>query len=497
MDRHTARDQVERLLNSEELAGKDQLKKLLDFLFKSMELQAVLKPGRVIKELWPDQAETKRSSDLATEMSRLRRALECYYNGPGKADGIVIHLPSRARPAQNGARGNRWITIELRRVAAEEAAPETGAAPHPVEIAPPVTPHERKTQRPRIWWIGAMAVIAILVYAAVRLLAQNPVPSSGRIDGTVLSIFDSKGKELWRKGFPNGFWQDYYSKGLATRIWFGDLNDDGNAEVLLLYYPAVNPTSHSTMLICYSDRGEEKWRWTPGRALPEISGSPTVFSIAAFGVTKPRNHQPRRIVLSSNHFPYYPNQIAMVSPDGKTISEYWHSGHLDYMTLADLDGDGREEIIATGISNGYHQATMVVLDPDRVFGASTEAERPEIQLHGMGTGKEQLRILLPRSDLNRATLVYNRALEASVDRDRIQVPVRECELVPDCDVFYEFDKSFNLLSTKASDAFRSAHTEFYLKPSGGHAFDQNEENAFRNIRCLAGCGSNLFLRPSR
>jgi hypothetical protein len=36
------------------------------------------------------------------------------------------------------------------------------------------------------------------------------------------------------------------------------------------------------------------------------------------------------------------------------------------MTLADLDGDGKEEIIATGVSNGYdHQATLVVLEPDR------------------------------------------------------------------------------------------------------------------------------------
>jgi len=186
----------------------------------------------------------------------------------------------------------------------------------------------------------------------------------------------------------------------------------------------------------------------------------------------------------------------VLSSDGMTLSEYWHSGHLDYMTLADLDGDGREEIIATGISNGYHQATMVVLDPDRVFGASVEAVRPEIELHGLGAAKEQLRILLPRSDLNRATVVYNRALEASVDRDRIQLPVRECDLVPDCDVYYEFDKNFNLLSVKASDAFRSAHTEFYLKAKDGHAFDQNEENGFRKIRCLAGCGSNLSLGPS-
>ena len=49
---------------------------------------------------------------------------------------------------------------------------------------------------------------------------------------------------------------------------------------------------------------------------------------------------PARIVVSSFHDPLYPDQIAIVGPNGKTISEYWHSGHLEHLALADLDGDG-------------------------------------------------------------------------------------------------------------------------------------------------------------
>src|SRR5258708_39019554 len=90
-------------------------------------------------------------------------------------------------------------------------------------------------------------------------------------------------------------------------------------------------------------------------------------------------------------YPMGPNQIAVLDSNGKTISEYWHSGGLIDMVLADLDGDGREEIVATGIANGHdHQATLVVLDPDRVFGASTDV-RPEFQIHGMGAAQVMLR----------------------------------------------------------------------------------------------------------
>ena len=42
--------------------------------------------------------------------------------------------------------------------------------------------------------------------------------------------------------------------------------------------------------------------------------------------------------------------LSELGQKGKAISEYWHSGGLGSMVLADLDGDGREEIIATGVA---------------------------------------------------------------------------------------------------------------------------------------------------
>ena len=237
---------------------------------------------------------------------------------------------------------------------------------------------------------------------------------------------NAKGEELWRKGFREGFWPEYYSQGLAARMWYGELDGNGRTSVLFLYHPAISPISRSTTLICYSDRGKEQWRWTPGRDLPELAGNPPTYRTVGLGVLKATANRPPRIVVSSYHIPEYPSQIALVDANGKTVSEYWHSGHLDFLTLADLDGDGREEIIAPGISNGYRQATLVVLDPDKVFGASTEAARPEIQLHGMGAAQEKLRLLFPRSDLNKALLMYNQGSEASVHQGKTRLSVVEC-----------------------------------------------------------------------
>jgi hypothetical protein len=494
MESSAVKSQIERLLRSHELAGKDQLRKLLEFLFEKMDSQASLKPIRVIEELWPDQVATKDSADLATEMSRLRRALEIYYSGTGKTDRVFISLPNRSAAASNGSRGTRWISAEFRPV--EEASiPTAVAAVSPAASIPPVESsvvsldNRRRWARLGLGIMGLVAVLALLAYIGFRTLGTDRAPQSARVDGLTLIVMNARGQELWRKSFPQGFWSDYYTDNLAARIWFGDLDGDGHTKVLFLYHPSVSPVSHSTTLICYSDRGEEKWHWTPGKSLPEIAASPVVFETLAFAVTKPRIGTPPRIVLSSYHRPYYPNQIAVLDAHGTLLGDYWHSGHLDYMILADIDGDGREEIVASGISNGYRQATLIVLDLDRVFGASTETARPEVQLHGMIPAKERLRLLFPRSDLNRALFVYNRALEASVKQGRIQIQIRECQHQPDCDIFYEFDRGFNLLSVKASDSFLSAHAEFYAKAKVEHSFTKMEEDEFRRVNCLAGCGS--------
>ena len=477
MDQAAISVQIEKILRSHSFASKGQLRKLLEVLHRNMDAQATLKPDRVIKELWPNETKTKSSADVATEMNRLRHALESYYNREGKADPITICLPNRTVPGPDGLPEKRWII----------AKPRGG-----IEDLPPGPPVNSRRGLKTMVAMAAIAALCIVAYIPVRMLTAHGRPQSGRLDGSTLTILNAEGKELWSKSFPEGFSPDwYYEQGIATRIWFGDLDNDGHTSVLFLYLPAVSPMSHSTTLICYSDRGNEKWRWTPGRDLPELHGTPATYRSVALSVLKATKKKPPRIVVSSIHDPWWPNQIAILDSNGKTISEYWHSGHLEHLTLADLDGDGREEIVATGISNGYHQATLLVLDPDQLFGASTEAARPELQIHGMGVAQERLRLLFPRSDLNKALSVYNAGLEATVEHGSIRFSVAECLHPTGCFIWYEFDNNFHLVTAYADEQFRSAHAQFYVKGKDAHPFSPEEQAEFQKVRCLAGCKSEF------
>src|SRR5579859_327987 len=475
MDPSEIREQVDRILLSRTFSSKGQLRKLLQLLHQNMESETPITSDLVIRDLWPVEIRTKRSADVATEMNRLRHALNAYYEEEGILDSIIITLPKRAGMAE-AAREQPWIV----------------AAPRPTEpqaLGP--KPHEHMRKAWEIASITAIcAAIAVAGYISIRALAAPNTPQSARLDGTVLRIMDSAGKELWNKNFPEGFATDwYYEKGVGTRIWFGDLDGNGHSSVLFSYVPRKQFLAGST-LICYSDRGIEKWRWTPGRDLPELNGSPPTYDTWAVAILKTRDKNPARIVALSQQQPWWPSQIAVLDPNGKLISEYWHSGGLSWMTLADLDGDGRQEIILTGASEYDHQATLIVLDPERIFGASREV-RPGFQIHGMGEAQERLRLVFPRSDMNRALFQFNDAMEPTFDHGDLRLAVAEC-IAParDCRIFYEFDNQFRLIAAYAGgDEFRSAHERFYQAGKGAHRLSPAEEAAFQKVRCLVGCKS--------
>jgi hypothetical protein len=479
MDTGAIRDQIDKILSSRSFASKSQLKKLLDVLHQNMDSEVILNSDQVIQELWPTETRTKRSSDVATEMSRLRHALKSYYDGEGASDPILITLPNRAVITVNGTRERPWIV----------AKPRPGTKDRVGALHPADSQVNRRRGVKRALLVAALCVsLGIAAYISIRITA-HVLPQSARLDGAVLRIMDAEGKELWSKHFPEGFSTDwYYKNGIASYIWFGDLEGKGHASVLFSYLPAGTPMARSSTLICYSDRGQEKWRWTPGKELAELAGSPPTYVTWAVRVLKATGNRPPRIVVLSQHEPWWPSQIALLDSNGKTLSEYWHSGGLSSMVLADLDGDGREEIIAAGISEYDHQATLVVLDPERVFGASREL-RPGFQIQGMGIARERLRLLFPRSDLNRALYQFNVAIEPTVEHGSLRLTVAECTTpIPGCRIYYEFDKNFHLIAAYAgSDEFRSAHERFYQTGKNAHSLSEEEQAAFQKVRCLVGC----------
>jgi hypothetical protein len=111
----------------------------------------------------------------------------------------------------------------------------------------------------------------------------------------------------------------------------------------------------------------------------------------------------------------------------------------------------------------------------------------------MGVAHERLRLLFPRSDLNKALFSFNVAVEPTVEDGSIRLMVEECVTPPGCVVVYEFDKNLHLISAYAGDDFRSNHARFYQNGKNAHAFTAEEQAAFHKVRCLVGCKAEFVL----
>lgn len=341
------------------------------------------------------------------------------------------------------------------------------------------------TQPPPTWrrwrpWAGVAFGLGLVALMLTWAAGPSPQPAEARVDGESLVARDAKGRELWRKRFPR-LVSSVYENSQARLSWVGDLDGDGNSEVLFSAF-----THWDSVLICYSNAGKEKWRFVPGQTVRSAADEfRPPFITAAFEVLELPPPAPRRIVVTSHHYKDYASQVALVSATGQRMREYWHSGHLNTLMIGDLNRDGRPEIYTGGVSNGYSQATLIELDPETMDGASLETAA-KFQLLGFRHGVERKRILFPRSCINRVGAQYNGLTEIRILPGELQVGVQETfGLEPQhlC-ASYLFGPSLALRRAGFTDLIRPKHAEARRLGQINHDFSPSESDALRNIRIL-------------
>jgi hypothetical protein len=324
-----------------------------------------------------------------------------------------------------------------------------------------------------------LAVVGGAVGAYLALDRKGP-PALWRVQQNFLIVSDQQGRELWRKAFDKPLDVRSYERPLARDVWFGDLDDDGHVETL--FVPRFAHTAQT--LICYSDKGAEKWRFVAGRAVStRLETFDSVYGIMAFSVVPIGKRRGKAVVVSCPHSLYYPNQVALLSAGGRLLREYWHSGGLAHLEIADLDGDGVGEIYLAGISNSTGSATLVVLDPDTMEGASLEENR-DYQLQGFAPGRERARILFPRSCMSRKFEKWSQVGWLFMQPDAIAVEAIERTVSRAPGIIFHLTRDLKLEKVVLEDSFRIAHTEMQAAGQLDHQLTPQEEAEFRNIRVL-------------
>jgi DNA-binding winged helix-turn-helix (wHTH) protein len=293
--------------------------------------------------------------------------------------------------------------------------PDSGSPPLVVSNGSPLVPDGPSTRqkyfRSYLPVVVIVAVSVLVVAYAWRYLTPPLGPVTYRVAGDRLQTFDGRGRTVWEfrlPGFPiqdryaepwNEDGPETYQKGL-----FADIDDDGVMEFLFVFWPKAD--DDSPILYCFRSDGSVAWTTRPGRTVTTAYGA-TVMSRYwpnTIRVLKRPRPDGGRIIVGSHHYFSWTQQVAVYTASGKQVAEYWHPGWLFKMAVADLDGDGVEEIILGGVNDGFrslgYEATIVVLDSRFVSGQGAVPEDDLHQIKDVPPGRESAVLLFQEFDKN-------------------------------------------------------------------------------------------------
>ena len=414
-------------------------------------------------------------------------------------DQIADYLGVRKRAAQNyekdhglpvrrlpGEKGRVWARSEELDAWKQKLAPlpddnnrqnATGHSPFAISTTPEQVDETKViSPRPLRWRIPVAALCFVVAGAVFWWSFSHPTPPTDfRMEAEEIVALGPGAKELWRYHFPQPVATALYGDHPGpTWISTENLDDDG-AKTLFRYAP-YNWITGGGALYCFSPDGKVRWRFTPGKKVMDASGQVyETYSAGPFRVLAPSTVHKARVVISSPHTLSYPDQVAVLGGHGEMLGEYWHSGHILYMATADLDGDGVEEIILAGVNNGYKSATLIILDPRRVGGASAQGPGDNLQLQSFGPGTEKLIVRFPRTCITDLLEPYNRVGELVVTKSTIEVLVAESYKIGGTYLIYRFDYRMNLTGLIVSDSFLNRHRELESTGQLNHSFSPAEK----------------------
>jgi len=403
------------------------------------------------------------------------------HHGPGKKGRVwAFQQELDAWKAEMDAAGLRVPDGATESASDSPVALEAGGdASQPV----PLSPAPSLLSRRNILLGTGVALGGALVTGASLGLWRPREIAALALDGPILVARDTSGKELWRHLFSDGLYEAYYQLSGYPAWWIGDLDGDGHSEALFRYDSAKS-AGMSSSLFCFSRTGDVKWVFNPGHVVRDSGGEIIPrYRIPSFQVSfSATPERQARIAVGGGHPTDQPFQIAFLDPSGKLVAEYWHPGQLWRLAETRAAVGGAPRLLAGGVNNGEHCATLVMLDPFAMKGATTPSRMKDqhFRLLDMPEAQEEAVILFPRSCLSEDE-PYTRLDTLEADEQAVRVRVVESAALTKRVIFYEFDPSLVLRRAFLSTEYRQEHAKLEQSGELSHTAAVDEAELARGV----------------
>lgn len=272
-------------------------------------------------------------------------------------------------------------------IAAEPPSDSRDAEPETISVSTvhrPSACSRRRCSRALALAAGVALLVAVsmVIVHSRRPVAIPRVESAG---STVQARVATSGELSWARRFQ-------------STVAFAEPSPWSDGTVLVgLDFDA--PDGGRVMLL---DRktGATLWERSPDADLAaQAFGSDILNGLGVFGPMFWRSidldgDSTLEIAVSFLHIRQYPASVMILDRAGEVRGEYFNRGHVYDMVAADIDGDGRQELICAGANNNtaYGSGAVFILDRDHCRGAAVDPHNGGSLEVGDGS---RCRIILP------------------------------------------------------------------------------------------------------
>ena len=306
----------------------------------------------------------------------------------------------------------------------------------------------------------SFALLLLFLFITGYFLGHNydNNPDSLDISNNILSVKNKYGNILWQEHV------NYDKKTLSNVPYIArifDVNNSGKNDVILTS-ESLNELHNKKefgRVACFNYKHKLLWEYTFRKRIDtKVENFSPFYSLKILAINNDI-HEPE-ILLVGQHINFYPSPIFRLRlKDGKRIGPiFWHPGGGSWGLLTKSDRNGKDELIATSISNGFERCVLYSIDYYKLKGTAPTTSNYRFLNQPIADFNQY--IILPKSDLNRyyderynflsspPIITYDTLIYFSLAEEKFSNE-------SDASLGYEFYKNLKFKDVIIGDKFRS------------------------------------------
>lgn len=347
----------------------------------------------------------------------------------------------------------------LRAMPPADVATETKTSEH----APAAVPAARSYRR---WpWAAAALLVASGLFWSIPLWTSELPTIRAEITPAGIVALDNSGKEQWIHGFPPG--DVSVPKAPYSDVLVMAGAEPGVLAATSYYERAIDGSYRSGQLLWLTPTGALSRTFSFDDRLL-IGGEPYEAPWMLSDFTVSDGGGKRRIAVAGLHKHWWPSVVTVLDEHWRRTGTFVNEGWV-----TELNWLSPDRLLISGFSNDHDGGMVGIVDPDALDGQSPASGNPRYQCSTCANGSPLRYVVLPRSEVNRASGSKLNGAVVQMQDGRILVHTIEVPRIAEAaEALYEFSPSLELIRASYGDRYWEMHRALEAEGKIDHPRDR-------------------------